>query len=139
MAGKSTATYVTVICKDKTLSFKAALRLADELTGRCFSKTAYLVLANVTRATTAGLARLAAVRAHLLVEGRDLRIIGLRGRARAFYDIYRMNNLLPEGPGDARRLERSPSWLASPPAVFTTPGAGSSRPSGRVMPGSSGT
>ena len=115
------ARHATLICKDKTLSFKAVLNLAEELGSRYFSKTAYLILANVTAATTAGLAGLAGIRARLLSEGRDIRIIGLRGRARALYDIYRMSNLLPEGQADEWRLGRSPAWLVSSPGVFTKP------------------
>ncbi len=97
-------THATIICNDETLSFNAALNLGEELARRSFSKTAYLILEKVIAATTAGLARLTAMRAALLAEGRDMRIIGLRGQARALYDIYHMNRLLPEEHPDARLL-----------------------------------
>jgi len=133
MPGRITATHVTVICKDKTLSFKAVLSLAQELGSRCFSKTAYLVLDGVTGATTAGLAGLAGMRARLLTEGRDLRITGLRGQAKALYEIYRMGNLLPEAQLDRCRPGRSPSWLVSAPGIFTRPQENSRRQAGRVI------
>ena len=52
-------------------------------------------LKSASDATTAGLARLVLLRGRLLKAGRDLRIRGLTGRAKAMYDISRLQRVLP--------------------------------------------
>jgi len=68
-----------------------ARRAGRGATGRCV----HLHLDATVQTSTAALARLVLLRRELLRRGRDLRIVGLRGRARALYDISRLDRLLP--------------------------------------------
>ena len=88
--------HTTIRCEEEILSHTSVSRVARELATRSFSDIAYLTLNNVNTSTTAGLARLIAVRRGLLREGRDMEIVGLHGRGRALYELYRLKDLLPE-------------------------------------------
>ncbi len=52
-------------------------------------------LSDLTDLATVDFARLLLLRRRLLVEGRDLRLIGLHGRAQSRYEICRLQNALP--------------------------------------------
>ena len=72
-----------------------ATRIAEQVWRLARAKMVLIDLRGTTRATTAALARLILLRRRLLKCGRDLRIMGLGGRADALYHITRMENLLP--------------------------------------------
>jgi hypothetical protein len=68
-------------------------RLAMAAVGQ--AKTIYVRLEQTSDAPTAALARLVCLRACLLKRARDLRIVGLRGRALARYELCRLERVLP--------------------------------------------
>ncbi len=47
--------------------------------------------------TTTTFARLVVRRQELLAQGRDLRLVGLKGRTKRLYEICRLQRLLPHG------------------------------------------
>ena len=77
-------------------SYADACRFAELLRATQRPRIAFIDLAQTTETSTAALAKLIALRRFLLKTGRDLRICGLRGRAEAMYQIYRLSKLLPQ-------------------------------------------
>lgn len=77
-------------------SYADACRFAKLLRATQRPRVAFIDLAHTTETSTAALAKLIALRRFLLKAGGDLRICGLRGRAEAMYQIYRLSKLLPQ-------------------------------------------
>ncbi len=63
--------------------------------GPLTQRTVVIDLSQVDELNTAELAELVALRQRLLHSGRDLRLVGLRGRAKALYDLARLAAVLP--------------------------------------------
>ena len=59
------------------------------------ASTVTIDLANTEDASTAALARLVLLRRNLLRAGRDLRLVGLHGRAGHLYHLNRLSHVLP--------------------------------------------
>ncbi len=88
--------YRSVVSSGGDLTYAAADMLAGKALRVSPGDTIVVDLAGSERATTAGLARLVALRRRLRVRGRDLRLLGLHGQTKQLYHIYRMDNLLPQ-------------------------------------------
>ena len=89
------AEHFTISHGGARLSYADALRIARGVPRERPARVILIDLKQTTEATTAGLARLILLRRELIKAGRDLRIMGLRSRAEALYDICRMGKLLP--------------------------------------------
>jgi hypothetical protein len=59
------------------------------------ARTVTIDLARAADATTAAFARLVLLRRALLRSGRDLRLVGLHGRAAGVYEVNRLGRVLP--------------------------------------------
>ncbi len=81
--------------REPSLGVSDAYRIARQAWRFARPKLVLLDLRRTTEATTAALARLVLLRRRLLNSGRDLRIMGLGGRADALYRMTRMEKLLP--------------------------------------------
>ena len=80
----------------RRLTYDDASRIAQQvLSAAALSPSVVLSLEQTTETTTAALARLVLLRKQLLKAGRDLKVIGLSGRANDLYEITRMSGLLP--------------------------------------------
>jgi len=84
-----------ILFQSRYLSYGDACTIARRIFARSAWEIVYIHLDETTSTSTAALARLILLRRELLERGRDLRIIGLRGKARALYEISRLNNVLP--------------------------------------------
>lgn len=84
-----------ILFQNRYLSYGDACTMARRIFARSSWELVYIHLAETTHTSTAALARLVLLRRELLERGRDLRIIGLSGKARALYDISRLSNILP--------------------------------------------
>lgn len=89
------AEYLIIRHRRACLSYAEALRIARRVPRGRAAGMVLIDLKRTTEATTAGLARLVLLRRQLIRAGRDLRIVGLRSRANALYEICRMGSLLP--------------------------------------------
>ena len=89
------AEHLKVSHRGPCLSYAEALQIAERLPRDRPARMVLIDLERTTEATTAGLARLILLRRELIKAGRDLRIVGLRSRANALYEICRMGKLLP--------------------------------------------
>jgi hypothetical protein len=78
-----------------TLSADDAADLAGRILSQPLPSSVNLCLHNTTDTSTAALATLILLRRDLLRRGRDLRILGLHGRAASIYDINRLGRALP--------------------------------------------
>ncbi len=87
--------HLTIAHERDSLSYEDACEIAVRAVaaGRC--ERTRVELRHVTETSTAALARLILLRRKLLQSGHDLRIVGLRGRAKALYEVSRMGRLLP--------------------------------------------
>ena len=96
---------VKVVVAEKTMTFKhkgdrfsyqdAGMIAEHALT--CSSvKTVLIDLVQTYETTTAALAKLVVLCRHLLKSGRDLCILGLRGRTKGLYELCRLTDLLPQ-------------------------------------------
>jgi len=87
---------MTIKHQGNRLSYHDAARIAEHaLTGGPV-RTVLIDLEQTHETTTAALARLVVLRRHLLNSGRDLCILGLRGRAKVLYELCHLTNLLPQ-------------------------------------------
>jgi ABC-type transporter Mla MlaB component len=77
------------------LDYPVACDLAARLSPDGPEGLIYLDLRHTPSTTTGALARLIFLRRDLLKSGRDLRIVGLNGRARALYEVYGLAEALP--------------------------------------------
>ena len=84
-----------ILFRSRYLSYGDACVMARRIFARSSWEIVYIHLAETTGTSTAALARLVLLRRELLESGRDLRIIGLSGKAKALYEISRLNNILP--------------------------------------------
>ena len=87
---------VTVTFAGAHLSYQDACAIAEKADSIPAAGVVHLDLAGTSDTTTAALARLIVLRSRFLRTGRDVRLAGLSGRARAIYDICRMGCLLPQ-------------------------------------------
>ena len=101
----------------------AAAAIAEQVWRAGPAPTVLLDLRWTTETTTAALARLILLRARLLRAGRDLMIVGLRGRAEALYEITRLTRILPRVrlPRRVRPRARRPR-AGAPAARLRLPG-----------------
>ena len=100
-------TTMTIKHKGKRFSYYDAGRIAERAFTGGPVRTVLIDLERTHETTTAALARLIVFRRHLLKSGRDLCILGLRGRARGLYELCRLKNLLPqESRSDLSRPRR---------------------------------
>jgi len=100
------ANHTTIRHEGSRFSYADACQMAARVLAGLTSEITFLQLESVARTSTAALARLILLRRDLLKRGRDLRITGLRGRAKGLYELNRMARLLPRGEcpraGDTR-------------------------------------
>ena len=75
-----------------------AKSISRQVLRRDRSQTVVIDLSYANDATTAGFATLVLLRRQLLQQGRDLRVVGLRERARYVYSISRLTDVLPSSP-----------------------------------------
>jgi len=87
--------YMTIKHSPSTFSYKDACELAGLIARGGEPRMVVVDLERTSQTTTAALARLIVLRRNLMETGRDLRVLGLRGRASGLYEINRMGNLLP--------------------------------------------
>ena len=85
----------TILFRSSSLGYGDACRIARRVAPRRSWRLVYIHLPGTFETSTAALARLIVLRRELLRRGRDLRIVGLHGRARALYEISRLENVLP--------------------------------------------
>lgn len=93
---------LTIRYRRDTLSYPDACALCERVRARGEADLVCLDLAETTDTTTAALAKLIVLRRDLLRTGRDLRIIGLAGRAQGVYEISRLDRILPRCEAVAR-------------------------------------
>lgn len=75
---------------------RVARQLAATIDSGAVSQRMVLIdMSQVEEVNTAELAELVALRQRLLHNGRDLQLVGLRGRAKALYDLARLAAVLP--------------------------------------------
>ena len=86
----------TIWFRSSMLGYGDACRIARRVSRRRSWRLVVLHLPGTFETSTAALARLVVLRRELLRRGRDLRIVGLVGRARALYEISRLENVLPQ-------------------------------------------
>jgi len=84
--------------RDRHLSYGDACAIARRVFADGSWRPVHIHLTETTATSTAALARLILLRRELLQRGGDLRLVGLRGRARALYEISRLGNVLPLVP-----------------------------------------
>lgn len=89
------ANSVTIRHEASQLTHADACEIAARASESRLSGMVYVSLNRTSCTTTAALARLILLRRRLLAGGRDLRIVGLVGRARSLYEVSRLTNLLP--------------------------------------------
>lgn len=77
------------------LSYGDSCALARRILARRSWQFVHIRLDHTLHTSTAALARLVLLRRELLKRGRELRIAGLQGKAKALYDINRLDNILP--------------------------------------------
>ncbi len=85
----------TVTVDDDVLSYDRTDRLAHHIHNQRDDGLVVVDLSRVSEASTAAFARLLLIRRELLDRNRDLRLAGLRGRARHLYRVLRMAQALP--------------------------------------------
>ena len=88
--------FVVVKCDHRRFSYKDANEIARRASANRDWRTVLVDLAPAMEATTAGLARLVGLRRELCSSGRDLRIVGLHGRAKDLYQVCHLSDVLPE-------------------------------------------
>jgi anti-anti-sigma regulatory factor len=86
----------------KSITFRAAERLSHAeacrlsgLAARSVADTVVIDMSGSPDASTAAFARLVLLRRELLQSGRDVRITGLRQRARQLFEVHRLDSVLP--------------------------------------------
>ena len=84
--------------RDRHLSYGDACAIARRVFAAGSWRPVHLHLTETTATSTAALARLILLRRELLGRGGDLRLVGLKGRAEALYEINRLDKLLPRVP-----------------------------------------
>jgi len=77
------------------LTYQDVCALARRILDRPRCELFVLDLEQTTDTSTAALARLVGLRRDLLAGGRDLRILGLHGRANDLYELSRLGRILP--------------------------------------------
>lgn len=87
---------MTIKHQGSRFSYYDAGRIAEHALVGSPVRTVLIDLEQTDETTTAALARLVVFRRHLLKSDRDLCILGLRGRAKDFYELCRLTNLLPQ-------------------------------------------
>jgi ABC-type transporter Mla MlaB component len=85
----------SIIAEAKNLSHDAAEKLCDQILGSPQAKTVVLDLQRTEDADTAAFARLVVLRRNLLKDGRDLRLRGLKQRAKSLWTISKLASVLP--------------------------------------------
>ena len=90
------------------LTYQDACALARRIQARPRWELFVLDLEQTTDTSTAALARLVGLRRDLLAGGRDLRLLGLHGRANDLYELSRLGRILPrlEPPSHAAAAGR---------------------------------
>jgi len=118
---------VTIRHISTRLSYQDVGTIASCIAATSRPRTVRVLLEETNETSTAALARLVALRRHLRRSGGELRIVGLRGRAEALYEINRMSPLLPrEGPAQSRSCPCRPDsqTLGTQAGGQQTPGTG---------------
>jgi ABC-type transporter Mla MlaB component len=77
------------------LTYADARGIARRALGLSQTPVVCVNLEQTVDTSTGALARLVLLRSDLLKGGRDLRLVGLGGRARALYEIHHMETLVP--------------------------------------------
>ena len=90
---------VTIRHAAARLTYRQACELAATACRGPGALDVLIDLRQTTETTTGALARLVVLRLELRQHGRDLRITGLRGRARAVYEVNGMRAFLPMASG----------------------------------------
>ena len=90
-----TQNYATITPGDRQFSYDDACKTAEQAIMTNRPRIACICLEGVTSTTTSALARLILLRKDLLHRGRDLQLVGLRGRAKVLYEICRLDGILP--------------------------------------------
>ena len=80
-------------CRVSNAALRSAADNATASAGR--RPTVVIDLTRAADATTAAFARLVQLRRALLRLGRDLRLVGLQGRAKGVYEVNRLGRVLP--------------------------------------------
>lgn len=86
---------LTITYRGWEFLYDDACKIAERARVTTDNKITFIELEGVTDTTTAALARLILLRINLLKSGRDLRIVGLCGRAQALYEIDKLEGVLP--------------------------------------------
>lgn len=76
-------------------SYADACEISERITAHDQPVIVFIDFQNIAETSTDAWARLVLLRRDLLRSGRDLRIVGLRGRAEALYELNGMARLLP--------------------------------------------
>lgn len=87
--------YTTIRHKGMQFSCADACRLAQRVAEVRSPVLVFIWLEQTTETTTPALTRLVLLRRDLLKEDRDLRLIGLNGRAKGLYEVNRLAEILP--------------------------------------------
>jgi hypothetical protein len=96
------------------LSYEDACSLSRSVLAGSGQGQVSLEMDQVRDTTTAALARLVLLRRDLLRSGRDLRVLGLRGRAELLYEVNRLHDILPRQQAteaDSLRLRAAQNLL----------------------------
>ena len=88
--------YSTRTYEENNFSYDNACQTAQRVMVSNNDRIARINFEGVTATTTSALARLILLRRHLLESGRDLRIVGLDGRAKALYEVNKLQGVLPQ-------------------------------------------
>jgi|ETNmetMinimDraft_26_1059896.scaffolds.fasta_scaffold280318_2 ABC-type transporter Mla MlaB component len=86
---------LTIVYKGRQFLYNDACEIAERIAATTGKKMTHIRLQGVTDTTTAALARLILLRLDLMKSGRDLQIAGLRSRAKALYEIDKLEGVLP--------------------------------------------
>ncbi len=86
---------LTIVYKGRQFLYDDACDIAERITASTGNKITHIRLQGVTDTTTAALARLILLRMNLMKSGRDLQIAGLCSRAKALYEIDKLEGVLP--------------------------------------------
>ena len=88
--------YATITPASREFSYDDACKTAEQALVANSGRIARICLEKVTGTTTSALARLILLRKDLLRSGRDLQLVGLKGRAKTLYEICRLDGVLPQ-------------------------------------------
>ena len=85
----------SIVAESKNLSHEAVEQLCTQILGAPAVRTVVLDLQRTEDADTAAFARLVVLRRDLLKDGRDLRLRGLKQRAKSLWTISKLASVLP--------------------------------------------